>query len=138
MLMKKGFTIAEILMVIVIVGILAALTYPNFTIPKEKALDREAKATLALMRAAERIYRMEAGGAYYPYAGYTTTADVNLINNNLKLSLPTTLPVANRNWAYSIDNNASTGINQAVRSGRTWTLDSAGPSENPTCTGACL
>jgi len=135
MLIKKGFTLAELLMVLVIVGILAALAWPNYNILKEKTLDREAKASVALIRAAERIYRMEIGANYYPYDSYTTTGNISLINTNLKLSLPTT---ASPKWSYSINNTSSTGIAQATRLGRTWTLDSAGSSEDPTCSGACL
>lgn len=135
--MRRGYTLVEIIIVLIIAGILVSFAVPQFAVTQERALDREAKASLALMRAAEKIYRMEVGGGvYYPYAGYTTTSDVNLINNNLKLSLPTSLPVASRNWAYSINNSSSTGIGQAARLGRTWTLDSAGSCENPTCSGA--
>lgn len=137
MLMKRGFTLVEILVAIVIIGILVALALPNFTTTKEKTLDREAKATLALMRAANRIYRMEFGtGAYYPVDDSTPT--VALINTDLKLSLPVT---ASPNWNYSVSNSL-TGTNQATRtvgsSTRTWKLDSAGSSEDPDCTGSCL
>lgn len=133
MLMKKGFTLAELLVVLVIIGVLAAIALPNFTTTKEKTLDREAKATLALMRAANRIYRMEFGtGAYYPVDDSNPT--VALINTDLKLSLPTT---ASPNWSYTVSNH-STGTNQATRSGRTWTLDSSSASEVPGCTGSCL
>lgn len=138
MLMKKGFTLAELLVVLAIIGILVALALPNFTTTKEKTLDREARVTLALMRAAGRIYKMEFGtGAYYPVDDSTPT--VALINTDLKLSLPTT---ASPNWSYSVTNSL-TGTNQATRtvgsSTRTWKLDSAGSSEDPACTpvGSC-
>jgi type IV pilus assembly protein PilE len=130
MLMKRGFTLVEILVVIVIIGILAALAWPNFTTTKEKTLDREAKATLALMRAADRIYRMEIG-YYYPYSGSVNA--VSVINTDLRLSLPDT---ASPNWNYSL--SSPTGIGAATRTAgaaRTWTLDSAGALEDPACTG---
>lgn len=133
MLIKKAFTLAEILVVIVIIGTLAALALPSFTTTKEKTLDREAKATLALMRAADRIYRMEIG-YYYPYSGSVNT--VSTINTDLRLSLPDT---ASPNWSYSL--SSPTGIGAAARTpgaSRTWTLDSAAASEDPLCTGTCL
>jgi len=129
-----GFTLTELIIVMVVVGILAAFAVPQFAVTKERALDREAKATLALVRAAERVYKMEVMDNYYPYGALTTTNNISLMNTNLRLSLPAT---ASPNWLYSIDNSASTGKALATRSGRTWTLDAAGVSEDPTCTGAC-
>lgn len=135
MLENKSFTLIELLVVIVILGILVALAYPNYNVIKEKALDREAKASLALMRAAERIYKMEIG-YYYPQSG--STGNASLINANLKLSLPTSAS----KWTYSVDNSSATGTTQATRSEgawiRGWTLDSSGPSEIPACSGSCL
>lgn len=133
MLIKKAFTLVEILVVIVIIGTLAALAWPSFITTKEKTLDREAKATLALMRAADRIYRMEIG-YYYPYSGSVNT--VSTINTDLRLSLP---DIASPNWSYSL--SSPTGIGSAARTAgaaRTWTLDSAAASEEPVCTGTCL
>ncbi len=92
MLKKKSFTLIEILIVVIIVGILASLALPNFGPFKENTLDKEAKASLSLIRAAEKIYRMENGS----YHMATNTVQVN---NWLRLSLPTS---GSSNWGYGI------------------------------------
>jgi len=130
--MRTGFTFVEVIIVLIIIGIVVSFAVPQFAVTKERALDKEAKASLAIMRAAERIYKMESG-AYYPSSGNTSV--INDINTYLKLNLP---PAASSNWSYTV---FSTGVIQAIRSvggSRTWSLDSAGISENPTCTGSCL
>jgi len=60
----KGFTLVELLIVVVIVGILAALGLPQFTKAREHAMGKEAIVNLKLIAAAEKIYRMEAS-AYF-------------------------------------------------------------------------
>ncbi len=90
---KQGVTLTEILTVIIIIAILAALALPQFATTRERALSKEAKANLKIIDAAEKIYRMEVG-FYYPYSGtYSDPADINA---NLKLSL------TENNWDYSI------------------------------------
>jgi len=131
MLKKKGFTLTEILVVVVIVGILAALAWPNYLDIKEKTLNREAKASLALIRAAEKIYRMEQR-FYYPYLA--TTSVVADINSFLKLSLPTSASV---NWSISLNSTAAPEFGRATRvgaDGRVWRINFSGDT-NPGCTG---
>ena len=89
----KGFTLLEMIVVIVIIGVLATLGFRQYMPVRESALSREAVANLRLIRAAERIYRMETT-TYYPATG--TENNIGNINNNLKLSLTT------NNWGYSI------------------------------------
>lgn len=98
MLKSKGFTLIEILVVIVIIGILVALALSSFGVTKERAMDKEAKANLRLIQAAEKIYRLEM--AYYFPPG-TSTTDVDSINTNLKLRLPT--PPKAISWNYNVD-----------------------------------
>ncbi|MDP2830668.1 MAG: type II secretion system protein [Candidatus Omnitrophota bacterium] len=131
MLKKKGFTLVEMFVVVAIVGILAALAGPNYLRIKEKSLNREAKASLALIRAAEKIYRMEQG-FYYPFM--STTSVVSNINSFLKLNLPT----ASVNWSISL---TSTGppneFSRATRvgvDGRIWRINFPGDTD-PTCSG---
>ena len=86
----------ELLVVIIIVGILGALALPDFGGSKERALDKEGKAVLRLIQAAEKIYRMELT-RYYPYAGGTDNT-ISTINQYLRLSLP-----GGSKWTYTVD-----------------------------------
>lgn len=94
--MKKGFTMLELLVVIIIVGVLAALAFANFGRARESALEKAAQSNLRLISAAEKIYHLET--SIY----LTGTSDLATINTNLKLYLPA------QDWDYRID--AGTGF----------------------------
>jgi len=123
----KGLTLIEIIVVIIILGILAALTFPRFTKTKESSLDMESKANLRLIQAAEKIYRME-NDFYYPYAN---TSDTSGINEYLKLSLPTD---AKSSWNYTTSTNGTTSAIRNTAAGRTWNL--LINQTEPVCSGA--
>lgn len=130
---RRSFTYIEIIVVILIVGFLAALALPQFAVTKERTLDKEAKANLLSIQEAEETYKMEKG-TYYPSG--TATSVISDINTNLKLGLP----LNQANWTYSVDNTVS-GVEKAMAvrvnsGGRTWTiLFPPGSSDIPTCTG---
>ena len=124
---KKSFTLIELLVVIIIIGILAALALPGFGVSKERVLDKEAKANLALIQAAEKIYKMEAG-FYYPSTG--TDSVVATINEFLRVNLPT----GALSWTYTVDtDNTKTTAGRLPGDTRIWSLDHTGSSA--TCTG---
>jgi type II secretory pathway pseudopilin PulG len=128
---KEGMTLLEVLAIVIIIGILAAIALPNFAPIREKALDKEATASLKLIQAAEKIYKLETD-FYYPYSGTETVQGT--INTNLKLSLPT--DNTTRKWTYTVK---STGCADATRysgpDSRQWNLTITNTGEPSS--GAC-
>jgi len=71
-----GFTLVELLLVIVIIGILAAIAVPMFLGQKTKAIHSEAKSNLESIRLLEEQYFAE-NGEYAPPGGGTITYDAS-------------------------------------------------------------
>ena len=128
---KNSFTLIEILVVIIIIGILASLALPGFGISREGVLDKEAKTNLSFIQEAERFYRMESG-SYYPASGNTSViAD---INTYLRVNLPS----GALSWIYTVDGDSTqTTAGRLPGSSRVWTLTHTDPvdSTHPACTG---
>jgi len=74
---KNGFTIVETIVVVVIVGVLAALTIPNYTFIFEKTKSAEGLQILEAIRKAQWNYYYENGNTF--------TGDLD----DLDVSIPT-------------------------------------------------
>jgi len=73
---ERGFTLVELLVVIVIIGILVAIALPQFMKQTDKAKYASAKATLASMRNSIQMYASEHGKNKYPKAD---TGEINQV-----------------------------------------------------------
>jgi len=86
-LLQKGFTLVELMIVIVIVGILSAVALPNFLSQTEKAKGTEAKSKISAF--------LKQGHAEWQEAGATTeTADLTNADANGKFTYAATSPAA--------------------------------------------
>ncbi|MDD5292482.1 MAG: prepilin-type N-terminal cleavage/methylation domain-containing protein [Candidatus Omnitrophica bacterium] len=120
---KKAFTLLELIVVVVIIGILSGIMVPSYNRARERAIDKQAKSILSLLRSAQRSYKMETGN--YVTSGSTVSA----INSALNLDL-----VDDGNWGYGISStNGFTATMSRNKGGynRKWTIDAN--NVNATC-----
>lgn len=61
---ESGFTLVELLVVMLILGILAAIAVPSFFNQRDKAKDADAKAAVRTAETAMETYATDNGGSY--------------------------------------------------------------------------
>jgi len=137
--MKHGFTLIELIVVIIIVGILAAVGISQYSLIVEKGRTAEAKVRLGTMRKLAYEYYLNNGTLatitnpdvgvdatchstdfYYYYVGAATSTYVNLLAMRCTSNGKT--PNVVRQYAYCLGFQADSGLD-------TWKCRYLSPSE---------
>ncbi len=122
---EECFTLAELVVVILVIAILISLAIPNYLKGIERTKNKEAKTMLRLMAAGEEVYRLENGF----FVGCSNASQCNTLLD---------LRLSEKSWAYQAtaptsDSFSATATRQGS-DGRVWTITSS-DEDNPTCSG---
>ena len=75
---KKGFTLVELLIVIIIIAVLAAIAIPKFSSSSLRSKESSLRANLKLVRNAIDLFRADTGAFPANMAGLTTSTTAGL------------------------------------------------------------
>jgi len=118
----QGFTLIELMIVIAIIGILAAIAIPNFMNYQCKAKQSEAKANLGNIRTAEEAY-------YAEYDNYTTSlTDIGFATKGTARYEYTIDDIVTSTVATA-DAFTASATGASVGKGDSWTITHAGALE---------
>ena len=85
---ESGFTLVELLVVMLIIGILAAIAIPAFFSQRDKGYDSDAKANARTVQTALETYAVDNGGKYTG-ANLTNLAAIEGTINGMDVAAPT-------------------------------------------------
>jgi type IV pilus assembly protein PilA len=115
---ESGFTLVELLVVMLILGILAAIAIPTFFNQRNKAKDASAKEAARTAQTAMETYALDNGGSY----ASATTAKLVAIEQTLQTAdLTVTNPTAT---GYTVTYKSTTGNTFSItKTGGTTSFD---------------
>ena len=108
----RGLTLIELLMVIVIVGVLAAIAIPTYSGYMTRARRAEAKTALEQVRAAQEMWRAEKGSYAIDDGGGTAVTKLQTT-----MGAPATTISQYYTWTFSVAPTATTFTAQATATG---------------------
>ena len=126
---EAGFTLVELLVVMLILGILAAIAIPSFFNQTQKANDASAKSAAKTAQTAMETYRTDNGGSYVG----ATAAALNTIEPTLAVA---NLTVTNSGGAGNPTSTAYRVTEHSPVTGNDFWIDVNGGVQSLGCTTA--
>lgn len=111
---KKAFTLVELLIVVIILGILAAVVIPQFSDASTEARDSSLATNLATIRGQIELYRLQHNGTY---PAFTTFANQMTQKTNASGTVGTGAGYDFGPYMQRIPNNPFSNTNNVVNSG---------------------
>ena len=131
----RGFTLTELIIVVVVLGIMAGFAIPNYVKSIDRSYHKDGMVNLTAIYAAEQIYYNNNNSKYWPDSG--TPQNVGAINTGLALGiLPNNLTYActgNTNCVAGVGCDAYSCTATRTTAPGTMTLTVTQASSTPTC-----
>ncbi len=121
---REAFTLAELIIVVTLLGIMASFAIPNYTKSIDRSYRKDGTVNLTAIYAAQQIYYNNNNGSYW------SGGDVNAINTNLGLG------ILSNNLIYSCSGGGAAFSCTAIRGTMTLTVTQTSPLAIA-CTGYC-
>ncbi len=126
---KKGFTLIELTLVVIIMGIIASVAVIKYGPVTEKARSAEAYSVLARIASAENVYRLE-------YSSYTANIDNLDIDNPSSSDFNFEVTSTDLSSGYASakgKNNAKNSYGMCLKSGKKKACNVVNSTCNPGC-----
>ena len=119
---RRAFTLIEILIVVVILGILAAIVIPQFTDASNEAMEASVRSQLQTIRSQIELYNVQNPATAYDAATAVGTFWDPLVQNDYLMTAPKN-PLQNNSNTVADTAGAGVGWTWQMIGGDAWTLN---------------